>query len=138
MPIRRNFPLFLSEKPPPFEQVEKLMASLNVKVQDALLCPSMPTAYNWDNDYNRRVFDILFRLCGRSYRRQVLDPDGERYLTIIEAERFIRTLLKKGEVASIHNIFTLNNAIPGAINIPLRRTSQPKSPFVGFGAWPIS
>ena len=50
----------------------------------------------------------------------VLDPDGERYLKIVEASDGNRHehYIKAGDVVNIHNLlFTLDNPIPGAINI---------------------
>ncbi|MDB2345889.1 cytochrome c biogenesis protein CcsA [Flavobacteriaceae bacterium] len=50
----------------------------------------------------------------------VLDPDGDRYLKIVEASDGNRHdhYLKEGEVVNIHNLlFTLNNPIDGATNI---------------------
>ncbi len=50
----------------------------------------------------------------------VLDPEGERYLKIVEASDGNRHdhFIKEGDVANIHNLlFTLDNPIQGAINI---------------------
>ncbi len=50
----------------------------------------------------------------------VLDPDGDRYLKIVEASDGNRHdhYLKEGEVVNIHNLlFTLNKPIDGATNI---------------------
>lgn len=65
----------------------------------------------------------------------VLDDEGDRYMKIVEASGGSRKdhYIKEGEVTSVHNIlFTLNNPIPGAINI---RSDKGlyflKSPFDG-------
>ena len=50
----------------------------------------------------------------------VLDPEGERYLKIVEASDGNRHdhYLKAGDIANIHNLlFTLDNPVKGAINI---------------------
>ena len=50
----------------------------------------------------------------------VLDPDGDKYIKIVEAIDGTRHnhYIKEGEVSNIHNVlFTLNNPIKGAINI---------------------
>ena len=50
----------------------------------------------------------------------VLDPEGERYLKIVEASDGNRHehYIKAGDVVNIHNLlFTLDNPIAGAINI---------------------
>jgi len=50
----------------------------------------------------------------------VLDPEGERYLKIVEASDGNRHdhYLKAGDIANIHNLlFTLDNPVDGAINI---------------------
>ena len=50
----------------------------------------------------------------------VLDPDGDKYIKIVEAIDGTRRnhYIKEGEVSNIHNVlFTLNNPIKGAINI---------------------
>ena len=88
---------------------------------DLLLSEHTDNGFRWDNDFNRQDFSIAYV----DYTEEVaeglvLDPDGDRYLTIVEAGDGTRHehYLKEGEVANIHNIlFTLNNPISGAINI---------------------
>ena len=88
---------------------------------DVLLSEHTDNGFRWDNDFNGQDFSIAYV----DYTEEVaeglvLDPDGERYLTIVEAGDGTRHehYLKEGEVANIHNIlFTLNNPISGAINI---------------------
>lgn len=88
---------------------------------DVLLSEHTDNGFRWDNDFNGQDFSIAYV----DYTEEVaeglvLDPDGERYLTIVEAGDGTRHehYLKEGEVANIHNIlFTLNNPISGAINV---------------------
>ena len=88
---------------------------------DLLLSEHTDNGFRWDNDFNGQDFSIAYV----DYTEEVaeglvLDPDGDRYLTIVEAGDGTRHehYLKEGEVANIHNIlFTLNNPISGAINI---------------------
>ena len=107
------------------------------KLQDALLLSEHANnSFRWDNDFNGQVFSISYLdYVEEVTEGLVLDPDGERYLTIVEAGDGTRHehYLKEGEVASIHNIlFTLNNAIPGAINIRSEEgLHYIESPFAG-------
>ena len=107
------------------------------KLQDALLLSEHANnSFRWDNDFNGQVFSISYLdYVEEVAEGLVLDPDGERYLTIVEAGDGTRHehYLKEGEVASIHNIlFTLNNAIPGAINIRSEAgLHYIESPFAG-------
>ena len=92
------------------------------KLQDAVLFSEhVDNSLFWENDFNGQQFSIGYvDYIEDVAEGLVLDPDGERYLTIVEAGDGIRHehYLKEGTVASIHNIlFTLNNFIPGAINI---------------------
>ena len=65
----------------------------------------------------------------------VLDPEGERYLKIVEASDGNRHdhYIKEGDVANIHNLlFTLDNPIQGAINIEVKDGEYfISSPFAG-------
>ena len=65
----------------------------------------------------------------------VLDPEGERYLKIVEASDGNRHdhYIKEGDVANIHNLlFTLDNPIQGAINIEVKDGEYfITSPFAG-------
>ncbi len=73
------------------------------------------------DDFNSKSFSIEYQ----SYQENVteglvLDPNGERYIKLVDAadgnrhEHFIR----EGEVSSIHNIlFSFNDYVKGAINI---------------------
>lgn len=65
----------------------------------------------------------------------VLDPEGERYLKIVEASDGNRHdhYIKEGDVANIHNLlFTLDNPIKGAINIEVKDGEYfISSPFAG-------
>ena len=92
------------------------------KLQDrVLLSEHTDNGFVWENDFNGQPFTISYL----DYTEEVaeglvLDPEGDRYLTIVEAGDGTRHehYLKEGEVANIHNLlFTLNNPIPGAINI---------------------
>ncbi|MGB2245862.1 MAG: cytochrome c biogenesis protein CcsA [Flavobacteriaceae bacterium] len=65
----------------------------------------------------------------------VLDPDGKRYIKIVEASDGNRHehFIKEGEVSNIHNLlFTLDNPIRGAINIEVDKGEYfITSPFAG-------
>ena len=65
----------------------------------------------------------------------VLDPEGERYLKIVEASDGNRHdhYIKEGDIANIHNLlFTLDNPIQGAINIQVKDGEYfITSPFAG-------
>ncbi|MGB2404535.1 MAG: cytochrome c biogenesis protein CcsA [Flavobacteriaceae bacterium] len=65
----------------------------------------------------------------------VLDPDGQRYIKIVEASDGNRHehFIKEGEVSNIHNLlFTLDNPIRGAINIEVDKGEYfITSPFAG-------
>ena len=73
------------------------------------------------DDFNKEIFTIEYK----DFRENVaeglvLDPEGERYIKLIEASDGNRRehYIKEGEVSSINNIlFTLNYQVKGAINI---------------------
>ncbi len=73
------------------------------------------------DDFNKEIFSIEYK----DFRENVaeglvLDPEGERYIKLIEASDGNRRehYIKEGEVSSINNIlFTLNYQVKGAINI---------------------
>ena len=76
---------------------------------------------NWNQDFHGQDFSIsLINYVENVSEGLVLDPSGDRYLKIVEANDGNRHehFLKEGEVSNINNIlFTLNNPIDGAINI---------------------
>ncbi len=57
------------------------------KLQDALLMSEHANnSFRWDNDFNGQVFSISYLdYVEEVTEGLVLDPDGERYLTIVEA-----------------------------------------------------
>lgn len=88
---------------------------------DLLLSEHTDNDFVWDNQFNGQAFSIHYL----DYTEEVseglvMDPDGDRYLTIVEAGDGTRHehYLKEGEIVNVHNLlFTLNKFIPGAINI---------------------
>ena len=90
-------------------------------IDEVLFSEHTSNSLNWNQNFNDQEFSISYI----NYKENVLeglvlDPDGDRYLKIVEANDGNRHehFLKEGEVASIHNVlFTLNNPIDGAINI---------------------
>ena len=75
----------------------------------------------WNKNFDGQDFSITrVKYMENVSEGLVLDPEGERYLKIVEANDGNRHehFLKEGEIASIHNVlFTLNNSVEGAINI---------------------
>ena len=103
---------------------------------DILLSEHTDNSFLWNNDFNGQAFSISYLdFTEEVAEGLVLDPDGDRYLTIVEAGDGSRHehYLKEGEVANIHNIlFTLNNPIAGAINIRSEEgLHYISSPFAG-------
>ena len=90
-------------------------------IDEVLFSEHTSNSLQWNQNFNGQKFSINYI----NYKENILeglilDPDGDRYLKIVEANDGNRHehFLKEGEVASIHNIlFTLNNPIDGAINI---------------------
>ena len=78
-----------------------------------------------DFDIEQNFKDIKFNITYMDFMENVtedlvLDPDGYKYIKIVEAIDGTRHnhYIKEGEVSNIHNVlFTLNNPIKGAINI---------------------
>ena len=105
---------------------------------DVLFSEHVSNKLSWKDDFAGIPFEIdLMSFQEDMTSGLVMDPEGERYLKIVEASDGSRHEhhLKEGEVANIHNIlFTLNNPIAGAINIRAEQGEYfIQSPFeVGF------
>ena len=76
---------------------------------------------NWNQSFDNKRFNIsYFNYIENAVEGLILDPEGDRYLKVVEASDGNRNehFIKEGEVSNIKNIlFTLNNPIEGAINI---------------------
>ncbi len=88
---------------------------------DFLLSENTNNKININDHFNGIPFSINFESFDEGVVEElVLDDEGDRYMKIVEASGGSRKdhYIKEGEVTSVHNIlFTLNNPIPGAINI---------------------
>ena len=77
--------------------------------------------FKWDQYFNNKKFTISYlNYIENAVEGLILDPNGDRYLKVVEASDGNRNehYIKEGEVSNIKNIlFTLNNPIEGAINI---------------------
>ena len=77
--------------------------------------------FKWDQYFNNKKFTINYlNYIENAVEGLILDPNGDRYLKVVEASDGNRNehYIKEGEVSNIKNIlFTLNNPIEGAINI---------------------
>jgi len=90
-------------------------------IDEVLFSEHTSNSLKWNKDFNGQEFSINYvKYIENATEGLVLDPDGDRYLKIVEANDGNRHehFLKEGEIASIHNVlFTLNNSVEGAINI---------------------
>ena len=141
MPIREgdSTNTFLSEKTyltvlidGEFEQ-----QALRKKLQKQLLLSQhVDNDFTITDDFKGEEFTIEYvDFMENATEGLVLDPEGERYLKIVEASDGNRHdhYIKEGDVANIHNLlFTLDNPIQGAINIEVKDGEYfISSPFAG-------
>jgi len=126
MPIREgeSTATFLSEKTYLTVLVdgESEGQSLRKKLQKQLLLSEhVDNSFSLDADFKGQNFQIDFvDFMENATEGLVLDPEGDRYLKIVEASDGNRHehYIKAGDVVNIHNLlFTLDNPIKGAINI---------------------
>lgn len=126
MPIREgeSSSTFLSEKTYLTLMVdgEHQGQALRKKTEkEVLFSQHVNNDFTFNDNFKGKDYSIAFvDFMENATEGLVLDPDGERYLKIVEANDGNRHehYLKEGEVANIHNLlFTLNNPIQGAINI---------------------
>ena len=86
-----------------------------------LLSQHVNNDFSIKDDFKGTDFSISFvDFMENATEGLVLDPEGERYLKIVEASDGNRHdhYLKAGDIANIHNLlFTLDNPVDGAINI---------------------
>jgi len=126
MPIRegKTENIFLSEKTYltifADGQIDGVLRRKKIEF-DLLLSENTNNKISLEDHFNGIPFSINFKSFVEGVVEElVLDDEGDRYIKIVEASGGSRHdhYVKEGEVASIHNIlFTLNNSIPGAINI---------------------
>ena len=103
---------------------------------DVLFSEHVSNRLSWADDFAGMPFQIELQSFQEDMTSGlVMDPDGERYLKIVEASDGSRHEhhVKEGEIANIHNIlFTVNNPVDGAINIREEAGSYfIESPFAG-------
>ena len=101
-----------------------------------LLSQHVDNTFSVSDDFKGQDFEIAYvDFMENATEGLVLDPDGERYLKIVEASDGNRHdhYIKAGDVANIHNLlFTLDNPIDGAINIEVKEGEYfISSPFAG-------
>ena len=127
MPIRENTSsnTYLSEKTYLNVfidgEIEGESLRKTLKPQKLLLSEHTDNNFRIKNDFNSKAFSITYD----SFRENiteglVLDPNGERYIKLVEAADGNRRehYIKEGEVSSIQNIlFSFNYYQKGAINI---------------------
>ena len=104
--------------------------------KQVLLSQHVDNTFSVSDDFKGQDFEIAYvDFMENATEGLVLDPDGERYLKIVEASDGNRHdhYIKAGDVANIHNLlFTLDNPIDGAINIEVREGEYfISSPFAG-------
>ena len=126
MPIREGETTnnFLSEKTylTLFVDGEYEGQTIRKKIEkEVLFAEEVNNKLNISDDFKGQNFQIKYvDFKNNVAEGLVLDPEGERYIKIVEAGDGNRHdhYIKEGEVSNIHNIlFTLNNPIDGAINI---------------------
>ena len=93
-----------------------------LKLRDEVLFSEHTSnSLEWDNNFNGQDFSVNYiKYTENVTEGLVLNPEGDRYIKIVEASDGNRNehFIKEGEVSNINNIlFTLNNKIDGAINI---------------------
>ena len=107
------------------------------KIQkEVLFSEEVNNVFSIEDDFKGQPFEINYLdYLNNVTSGLVLDPDGERYLKIVEANDGSRHehYIKEGDISNIHNLlFTLNNPIDGAINISVREGQYYiSSPFEG-------
>ena len=104
--------------------------------KQVLLSQHVDNTFSVSDDFKGQDFEIAYvDFMENATEGLVLDPDGERYLKIVEASDGNRHdhYIKAGDVANIHNLlFTLDNPIDGAINIEVKEGEYfISSPFAG-------
>ena len=126
MPIREgeSTNVFLSEKTYLEILVDGKFEGRDLRkplTKEVLLSEHVAHDFVIQDDFKGQDFSIHFvDYLENATEGLVLDPDGERYLKIVEASDGNRHdhYLREGEVVNIHNLlFTLNNPIDGATNI---------------------
>ena len=129
MPIREGETTnnFLSEKTylTVFVDGEYQGQAIRKKIEkEVLFAEEVNNKLNINDDFKGQDFQIKYTDFKNNVTQGlVLDPEGERYIKIVEAGDGNRHdhYVKEGEVSNIHNIlFTLNNPIDGAINIEFK------------------
>ena len=105
-------------------------------VDEVLFSEHTSNNLEWNQEFNGQKFSVNYiKYIKNASEGLILDPDGDRYLKIVEANDGKRHehFLKEGEIASIHNVlFTLNNSVDGAVNIRSESgLHYIKSPFSG-------
>ena len=104
--------------------------------KDVLLSEHVAHDFSYTDNFKGQDFEFTFiDYLENATEGLVLDPEGDRYLKIVEASDGNRHdhYIKEGEVVNIHNLlFTLNNPIEGAINIEVEQGEYYiSSPFAG-------
>ena len=93
--------------------------------KDVLLSEHVAHDFSYTDNFKGQDFEFTFiDYLENATEGLVLDPEGDRYLKIVEASDGNRHdhYIKEGEVVNIHNLlFTLNNPIEGAINIEVEQ-----------------
>nr|WP_311457297.1 cytochrome c biogenesis protein CcsA [uncultured Capnocytophaga sp.] len=94
-------------------------------------------SYSWISDFKGKDFRIeLEKFIANAEEAFVEDPQGEDYLKIVESSAGSQGhthYLKSGTTETLHGmLFSLNNPIPGAINLQITSEgSYIYSPFIG-------
>ena len=104
--------------------------------KELLLSQHVENAFSIQDNFKDKDFSITYvDFMENATEGLVLDPEGERYLKIVEASDGNRHehYIKAGDVVNIHNLlFTLDNPIQGAINIEVEEGEYfISSPFAG-------
>lgn len=104
--------------------------------KELLLSEHVDNSFSLKDNFKDKNFSIEYvDFMENATEGLVLDPDGERYLKIVEASDGNRHdhYIKAGDVVNIHNLlFTLDNPIKGAINIEVNEGEYfISSPFAG-------
>ena len=104
--------------------------------KELLLSQHVENSFSIQDNFKDKNFSIAYvDFMENATEGLVLDPEGERYLKIVEASDGNRHehYIKAGDVVNIHNLlFTLDNPIQGAINIEVEEGEYfISSPFAG-------
>ena len=107
-----------------------------IKQIPVLFAEPTNNSYQWKSDFKGKDFDIQYKKFIKGATEGfVADPNGEKYLKLVEAGSGSRHehYLKEGEITNIHNIlFTLNKPTQGAINIQINEMGNfIQTPFEG-------